>query len=364
MVQRTSVGLDVHARSVTAHGLDRDTGEVFNRYFGKDHGNEEIVAWVAGLPGPAVACYEAGPTGFGLARAFSDAGVCCLVAAPSKLLPAPGDRVKTDRKDAAHLATLLAAGAVTPVRVPSVAQEGLRDLVRAREAAQVDLGRVKHRVSKLLLRYGLAWDGETTWNLTHLGWIAGQHFDQISTQLALDDGLAAVHQLMARLKHLDEHLEVLLPDSGYLPVVQALSCLRGVDMLTGLGLAVEIGDWSRFSGATIGSYLGLVPSEHSSGQTRAQGGITKTGNKHARRLLVEAAWHHRSVYRPGTSVRLRRRWVKVDPLIQARADEANRRLYRQWVKFDARGKRPVTANTAIARELAGFCWSLAMMTMR
>ena len=364
MFQVTSVGLDVHACSVVAHGVNRETGEVFDRYFGKDHGDGEVVAWVGGLPGPAVACYEAGPTGYGLARAFTQAGIDCLVAAPSRLLRAPGDRVKTDKNDAAHLSVLLAAGGVTPVRVPSIEEEALRDLLRAREDVRADLMRVRHRVSKLLLRHGVVYDGKTTWNLTHLDWLAHQHFDQPATQIAMDDALAAVTQATAREKHLDEQLEELLPGSGYQPVVDALSCLRGVSTLTGFGLAVEIGDWSRFTRSTIGAYLGLVPSEHSSGQTRSQGGVTKTGNQHARRLLVEAAWHHRLDYRPGASARLRRQWDRVDPRIQARADEANRRLHRQWVKFDARKKRPVAANTAVARELAGFCWSLAMMATR
>jgi len=362
MFDRIAVGLDVHARSVVAHGVDRDTGEVFDHCFGKDHSDEEIVAWVAGLPGPAAAVYEAGPTGFGLAREFTDAGLTCLVAAPSKLLPLPGDRVKTDARDAAHLAMLLAAGAVTEVRVPSVEQEGLRDLLRAREDVRGDLMGARQRLSKLLLRHGVVYGGKTTWNMVHLDWLAAQRFDQKATQLSFDDNLAAVHQAMARQKHLDEQLDVLLPGSGYQDVVNALSCLRGVSTLTGFGLAVEIGDWTRFTGATIGAYLGLVPSEHSSGQSRSLGGITKTGNQHARRLLIEAAWHHRTEYRPGVSQRLRRQQALVEPRIQARADEANRRLHRQWVKFDARKKRPVTANAAIARELAGFCWSLAMMT--
>jgi len=364
MFQNTSVGLDVHARSVVAHGVNRETGEVFGHYFGKDHGDEDVVAWVAGLPGPVAACYEAGPTGFGLARAFADAGITCLVAAPSKLLPLPGDRVKTDARDAAHLATLLAAGAVTQVRVPSVDQEALRDLVRAREDVREDLMRVRHRISKLLLRHGVVYDGKTTWNQAHLDWLAHQRFDQEPAQISFDDCLAAVTQATARRTHLDARLEELLPDSGYAPVVAALSCLRGISTLTGFGLAVEIGDWTRFTGSTIGAYLGLVPSEHSSGQSRSLGGITKTGNQHARRLLIEAAWHHRAEYRPGASLRLRKQWEHVDPLVQARADQANRRLHRQWAKFDARKKRPVTANAAIARELSGFCWSLAMMANR
>jgi transposase len=140
-----------------------------------------------------------------------------------------------------------------------------------------------------------------------------------------------------------------------------LGCLRGVSTLTGFALAAEIGDWTRFTGASVGAFLGLVPSEHSSGASRRQGGIVKTGNQHARRLLIEAAWRHRPAYHPARSAVLRERWAKADPAVRRRGDQANRRLHRQWVKFDSRGKRPATANAAVARELAGFCWSLATM---
>jgi transposase len=338
-----------------------ETGEVFRRYFGRDSGNGDVVAWVAGLPGPVMAAYEAGPTGYGLARAFAGEHVECVVAAPSKLLAKPGDKVKTDRKDAAHLAGLLAAGLVTSVRVPGVEEECVRDLLRARDDSRQDLMRARHRVSKLLLRHGIVYEGNTTWSKAHLSWLGRQRFDSKALQTAFDNDLAAVVEIQSRQSGLDAALEVLAGDSPYLPVINALCCLRGVSLLTGFGLAVEIGDWSRFTGASIGSYLGLVPSERSSGQSRSQGRITKTGNKHARRLLVEAAWHHRTAYRPGSSRALQQRWEKTGPLIRARADQANRRLRKQWSKYAARGKRATTANAAVARELAGFCWSLAMM---
>jgi len=361
VVQRTSIGLDVHARSVVGHGIDKETGEVFRHYFGKDQGNEDVIGWVVGLPGPVAVCYEAGPTGYGLARAFIAAGVKCLVAAPSRLLPAPGEKVKTDRRDAAHLAGLLAAGLVTPVRIPDVDEEAIRDLLRARDDARCDLMRARHRLSKLLLRHGIVYDGKTPWNQTHLAWLRRQHFDQAPLQVTFDNDLAAVITIVSRRDCLDKQLVELAETSPYRPIIKALSCLRGVELLTAFGLAVEIGDWSRFTGATIGAYLGLVPSEHSSGQSRHQGGITKTGNKYARRLLVEAAWDHQSTYRP-SSPRLRKRWAQeLDPLIIARADQANRRLHAQWCKFIKQGKKPTTANAAVARELAGFCWSLATM---
>jgi len=360
MFDGISVGLDVHARSIVGYGLDPGTGEVFPARFTGEYA--PVVAWVQGLPGPVQVVYEAGPTGYGLARALMEAGVSCVVAAPSKLVGRPGDKVKTDRRDARHLAEVLSLGLVPQVRVPDEREEAIRDVLRARDDARQDLMRTRQRLSKFLLRHGIVYPGKTTWNTVHLGWLRRLEFDQAPVRATFDNDLAAVLEAQARRDDLDQGIHHLLADSGFAPVVAALSCLRGVDEVTGFGLAVEIGDWTRFSGASIASFVGLVPSEHSSGQSRSQGGVTKTGNGHARRLLVEAAWHHRSAYRPAQSVRLQARWARVDPLIRRRADQANKRLHAQWVKYDARGKRPVVANCAVARELVGFCWSLATMT--
>jgi len=356
MVQRIAVGLDVHARSVIGHGIDQVTGEVFTKTMGCDPAG--ILGWVAGLPGPATVAYEAGPTGYGLARAFAAAGMDCVVAAPSKLLPAPGSRVKTDRRDAKHLAGLVAAGLVTPVRVPGVAEEAARDLVRARDQARGDLMRARHRLSKLLLRYGHVWRGKKAWTGPHRLWLEGIRLDDPVAQIVLDNDWMVVQQATTRRDLLDARIKALIPGSCWEPVVRALCCLRGVSELTAFGLAVEIGDWDRFTAPSLGSYLGLVPSERSSGGSRWQGGVTKTGNKYARRLLVEAAWHHRSAYRPAGSADLRRRWADATPGQVARADQANRRLHQQWVRFDARKKNPAVANAAVARQLAGFCWAL------
>jgi len=360
MFDGISVGLDVHARSIAGYGIDARTGEVFPARFGGESG--PVVAWVQGLPGPARVVYEAGPTGYGLARAFAEAGIECVVAAPSKLVGRPGDKVKTDRRDARHLAEVLSMGLVPAVRIPSVAEEAVRDVLRARDDARMDLMRARHRLSKLLLRHGIVYPGASTWNTAHMGWLRRLEFAHECVRTTFENDLAAVMEVQARRDDLDHRIRQLLADSDFQPVVTALSCLRGVDDVTGFGLAVEIGDWTRFSGASIGSFVGLVPSEHSSGQSRSQGGVTKTGNGHARRLLIEAAWHHRSTYQPTKSVRLQARWARADPLIRRRADQANKRLHAQWVKYDARGKRPVVANCAVARELAGFCWSLATMT--
>ncbi|WAM15200.1 IS110 family transposase [Rhodococcus sp. JS3073] len=357
MNQRTSVGLDVHARSVVACGLDGRTGELFERRLTPDH--RDILEWIRSLPDPVKATYEAGPTGFGLARFLDTVGIECLVAAPSKLQRPSGDRVKTDVRDARHLARLLHLDQITSVTVPSVAQEAARDLVRAREDVRRDLMAARHRVSKLLLRQGIVYYGGHAWTQVHDTWLRSQHFDEPGLQLAYETAYDTMLAALGRRDRLDAAITRMAADSAYTPVVTRLGCLRGVSMLTAFGLAVEIGDWHRLTGRSIGAYLGLVPTESSSGASRSQGAITKTGNGHARRLLIEAAWHHRQPYRAG--VDLRRRWDKASPAARARGQRGNRRLHERWAGFDARRKRPVLANTAIARELAGWCWSLAVL---
>jgi transposase len=358
MVQRTSVGLDAHARSVAGCGLDGQTGEVFRRRMTPDY--REILAWVSSLPSPVAVAYEAGPTGFGLARFLLAAGVDCVVAAPSKLQRPAGDRVKTDARDALHLARLLHLSEITAVTVPTVEQEAARDLVRAREDVRGDLMSARHRLSKLLLRQGIVYSGGKAWTGVHDTWLRQQRFELAGLQMAYDTAYETVLATTARRDRLDKAIVAMAADSSFTPVVERLGCLRGVSTLTAFGLAVEIGDWQRLSGRSIGAYLGMVPTEHSSGQSRSQGGITKTGNGHARRLLIEAAWHHRPPYRaPG--VDLRRRWDHAPAAAAARGHAGNRRLHTRWQTFIDRNKTPVIANAAIARELAGWCWSLAVL---
>jgi transposase len=233
--------------------------------------------------------YEAGPTGFGLYRALSRAGVRCEVAAPSKLQKPPGERVKTDAKDAIHLAKLLRLDQITPVAIPTVDQEAARDLVRAREECRGDLMRARHRLSKLLLRHGIVYYGGDAWTGKHDVWLRHEALPQLTTRatrLAFDSDYETVLTVKARRDRLDTEIEQMAATSEYTPLVHRLGCLRGISTLTGFALAVEIGDWHRFTGSTIGAFVGLVPSEHSSGSSRAQGSITKTGNTHVRRLLV------------------------------------------------------------------------------
>lgn len=355
--ERTSVGLDVHARSVAAAAIDGVTGELFQTKLSPSF--DRIRSWVTDLPGPAAVAYEAGPTGFGLYRALTAAGIRCEVVAPSKLQRPSGDRVKTDAKDAVHLARLLRLDEITPVTVPTVAQEAARDLVRAREDCRSDLMRARHRLSKLLLRHGIVYDDGQAWTTKHDAWLRRQHLGTIGARLAFDAEYDAVQTVKARRDRLDRATEELAADSEFTPLVRRLGCLRGISTLTGFALAVEIGDWDRFTGNTIGSFVGLVPSEFSSGASRTLGPITKTGNSHARRLLVEAAWHHRPAYRVGAV--MHGRWEQAPAQARARGDLGNRRLHHRWVGFLERRKRPTVANIAIARELAGWCWSLAVM---
>jgi transposase len=355
---RTFVGLDVHAWSVTGHALDGLTGEVWQRKLTPDPG--EVLGWVSGLPGPVKVVYEAGPTGFGLARFLRDHGVGCVVAAPSKLQRPTGDRVKTDARDAAHLARLLKLDEIVEVAVPSPTQEAARDLVRAREDVRGDLMRARHRLSKLLLRQGIVWTGGQPWTGRHDTWLRGQRFDLPGRQLAFDSAYETMLLTVDRRNRLDAAITAMAEDSEYTALVHRLGCLRGISTLTGFGLAVEVGDWTRFTGSTIGAFLGLVPTEYSSGQSRSQGSITKTGNGHARRLLVEAAWHHRKTYRtPGLTMRTR--WEQAPAAARARGHQGNARLHQRWETFTARRKKPVVANVAVARELAGWAWSLAVM---
>jgi transposase len=319
----------------------------------------EVADFVAGLGGPVCATYEAGPAGFALARRLGAAGVDCLVCAPGLIPRGPSDRVKTDRRDAERLVRLLMAGELRAVAVPSVEAESLRDLVRAREDLRGDLMSARHRVSKLLLRHDVRFGGtQRNWTQPHLRWLSTVRFDQPGTQAAFDDYRGAVEALVIRRSELERQIAEQLPLSPWAQTAQRLMCLRGIDTLTAAGLCAEVGDFARFRHPEqLMSFLGVVPSEHSSGLRRRQGSITKSGSQHARRLLVEAAWHYRQP--PRISEPLRRRQAGADPAIVALSWKTQRRLHRVWTRMEERGKRRTIIAVAAARELAGFCWAVA-----
>jgi transposase len=351
----TYVGLDVHARSVHAAAIDVLSGELRRARFGG--GSDEVIAWLEALPQPLRGCYEAGPTGFALYRAAEAAGVAVEVIAPSKTPRAPGDRIKSDRKDAELLARLLLAGQLKVVAVPPPAFEAARHLARAREQVRGDLMRCRHRVSKLLLLHGRVYDGGA-WTKTHRGWLERQRFDEAATELAYLDTLAAVDGLIARKAALDERLSRLALEGDWSRAVSRLRCFRGIDTLTAFVLALEIGDFARFQRpAQLSSWLGLVPSLDQSGESRRQGAITKTGSGYARLLLVEAAWHYLRQPGPGVAV-TERRAGQPDHVIQI-ALRAQRRLHRLHHRLRERGKPANVSNVAVARELACFLWAAA-----
>ncbi|HEY7835843.1 MAG TPA: IS110 family transposase [Solirubrobacteraceae bacterium] len=356
MAEGSWVGLDVHARSTVAGVLDGASGELQTRRV--PSGSEQAVAWLQGLPGPVRVAYEAGPTGYGLARACVAAGIACTVAAPSKIPRAAGDRVKTDRRDAERLARLLRLGELVAVRVPERHEEAARDLIRGREDVRGDLMRARHRLSKLLLRHGRVYEGRG-WSVAHDVWLRRQRFDAGPLELAFDDCYGAVMQAKTRRDALDRAIVELAGQEPFAEIVGRLVCLRGVSTLTALALTVELGDWTRFQPQSLGPFLGLTPSEDSSGARRRQGAITKTGNSHARRLLVEAAWHQRRPLRHSNVVERRR--IGQPARVRAQAEQSAQRLYQRWHALETRGKKRTVIAVAVARELAGHCWALATM---
>jgi transposase len=350
------VGLDVHARSTVASVLDGGSGEV--RTLAVPPRCEEMVAWLLTLPAPVRVAYEAGPTGYGLARLCAGSGIGCTVVAPSKLPRAPGDRVKTDRRDAERLVRLLRLGEVVAVRVPDPVEEAARDLVRARADARADLMRARHRLSKLLLRHGRVY-GASAWSVAHDVWLRAQRFESAELTLVFEECYGAMVQAKQRRDSLDRAIDELAARPPFVDVVGRLVCLRGVSTLTALALTVELGGWDRFQPRSLGPFLGLTPSERSSGERRRRGAISKTGNTHARWLLVEAAWNQRRRLQP--SAKLERRRAGQPPAVRARADASARRLHRRWQALERRGKPRTVIAVAVARELASHCWALATM---
>jgi transposase len=302
-------------------------------------------------------CYEAGPCGFELQRFLLGHQVPCDVIAPALIPRRPGARIKTDRRDAAQLAVLYRAGALTAIHVPTVEEEAVRDLLRCREDLRVDLLRARHRLSKFLLRHGRRYTArKRAWTARHATWLRAQTWPLPALEQTHAAYLRAVDEVMARLQAVETDLCGLLTLEPLRARVQRLRCFRGIDDLTALTIAAELGDARRFPSAPRAmAFVGLVPSEHSSGAKQARGAITKTGNAHLRRVLVEAAWHYR--HGPRLGDRLKRRQRGAPPAIIQRAWTAQHRLHRRYRHLVSRGKPKQHVVTAIARELTGFVWA-------
>lgn len=354
------VGLDVHATQTHAGVLDPTTGELSRRRLRGD----PLVAleFLEGLGSRPLAVYEAGPTGFALARAAAERGLDVRVCAPGLIPRRPTDRIKTDARDAERLARLLAAGELSFVHIPTVDQEQLRDLVRAREDLRGDLNRARQRLSHFLRRRAVRFAGPgKNWTQAHRNWLRGLDFDDLASATTFADYLAAVDAIEQRRDTVEATLAQLAPESPWAQTIARLRCFRGIDTLAAVGLCAEIADFDRFAHPRqLGAFLGLVPSERTSDEKRRQGQITKAGPKHSRRLLVEAAKH--CWRRPRISEQLRGRQDGQDPRVCAVAWRAQRRLHRQWHKLATERGRPANlATVACARELAAFVWEAATL---
>jgi transposase len=355
------VGFDTSKlRNAVAIADGGRTGEV--RFLGEIDNTEaataKLVKKLAAKYQRVTFCYEAGPTGYGLYRQIKGLGHECIVAAPSLIPKRPGDKVKTNRRDALSLAKLLRAGELTAVWVPDRHHEAMRDLVRAREAAMLDLRSKRQRVSALLLRQGRPYAGRTAWTKAHMSWLASQTFDYPEQRIAFEEMMLAIRQAQERLDRLEHAIGGAVPDWSLAEVVTALMAMRGIDLIAATTFLAEIGDLSRFrTPHELMAYLGLVPSEASTGNTIKRGPITKAGNRRARRMLVECAWSYQHPPRVG-----RNKQQKVDaasPAVREIAWKAQCRLYRRYRALIRRGKLKTVAITAVARELAGFIWAVS-----
>lgn len=360
------VGLDVHAETIAVaiaeEGRDgevRSWGTIPNEF-----GAVKGLIKKLGKKGLRC-CYEAGPTGFALYWQLTELGVSCDVIAPTLVPKKPGERIKTDRRDALKLARCFRAGDLTAIWIPDQAHEALRDLVRAREAAKYDEHRARQRLSKFLLRLGRKPPVGTTWTVKYIEWIRQQQFEHIAQQATLVDYLAEVDHAGERIVRLERAIDDATKQAApqLRAVIDGLQALRGIGKLIATTVAVEIGSFSRFESAKqLMAYCGVVPSEHSSGNSRRQGAITKTGNAHVRRVLYEAAWSCRR--RPNLGPSLKERQRKLSSTTNEIAWKAQHRLYRRFLALTTRGKPSSKALGAIGRELLGFIWAIAVQVER
>lgn len=355
----TIIGLDVHKDSITAAILPPTAERVMEtvKIPNTPRALEALVQRLT-VRGPLAFVYEAGPCGYEVHRQLTALNQSCAVVAPALTPRRPGDRVKTDRRDAEKLARLHRAGELTTIRVPSRAEEAARDLVRAREDAVIDRLAARHRLTKFLLRQGRVYrETRHAWGVLHGLWLKRQRFEPAALQQTFEAYVRSLAETDARLADLDQALAELAHQDPYRTPVAALRCLKGIDTLSALTLVVETQDFRRFpTAAAFMSFTGLVPSEASSGERVRRGSITKVGNAHLRRVLVEAAWCNRHGQVVSRELALRRR--DAAPAVLAIARKAQVRLHRRYWRLVSRGKRQTVAVTAVARELAGFIWAM------
>jgi len=355
--------MDVHADSVTVSVFSTKGSEPVERFevVPDDRGLARLVKRLKAR-GARVRCvYEAGPCGYELQRYLSRRGVVCEVAAPSLVPRRPGERVKTDRRDADKLGRLYRAGELSLVAVPDPKLEALRDLLRAREDAREDLLRRRHRLSKFLLRHGHRYRDGQNWTQRHWSWIRSIHFQDVHAHAVLEEYVIAVDEQLEQVKRFDRLIEEASQKPEHATKVDRFKTLRGVGTTTAMTLLSETGDLRRYLKASqFMSATGLVPSEHSSGSQRRQGAITRTGNAHLRRVLVEAAWHYR--HGPSPSLAIRKRRDGQPELVRTIARRADSRLHGKFRRLTARGKRSTEAAVAVARELAGFVWAIGQIS--
>lgn len=353
------VGLDVHKETIAVSVAEGNGGEV--RYVGEIANTPEalnkLVKQLKKANTDLKFCYESGPCGYGIYRQLTDLGWDCKVVATSLIPKKAGDRIKIDRRDSMMLARLLRAGELTAIWIPDDAQEALRDLTRAREDMKHLQRQAKQRLLAFLLRHSKRYSGASNWTKAHFRWFETVKFEQPVQQIVLQEYINTVNDCGKRVAGLDHQIEQTAQASPTWPVIEALMALRGVNVLTAVTIVAEIGDLRRFSSAPqLMAYLGLVPSEHSSGGSVRRGGITKTGNSHVRRVLVEAAWTYRHAARK-TAI-LQRRAEKASEEVQEIAWNAQKRLCGRYQALGNKGKMKVQVCTAIARELTGFIWAV------
>lgn len=355
------IGLDVHKNSIAVAVADEGRDGEVRRY--GTIGNtidavEKVIRKLISDGSELRFVYEAGPTGYGLYRYLNGNGFHCVVVAPSLVPKRSGARIKNDRRDAEMLARLFRAGELTPIHVPHPEDEAVRDLTRAREDAKKAERKAKQQLNGFLLRNGFIYSGKSHWSKAHFNWIAGIKMQLPVHQITLQEYVDAIHESVRRVERFTVQIRELLPQWRWKSVVEALQALRGVSLLVAATTLAELGDLSRFENpAALMAYLGLVPSEHSSGETVQRGGITRTGNGHVRRLLVEAAWAYRLPARK-TRCLLNRQQGVAQSILDI-AWKAQIRLCSRYRRLVAKGKSKQVVVTAIARELAGFIWAIA-----